>query len=97
MVGVSGARQVATTLKTEARPTLGPVAGTPNHGRAAVWRAPDTPTTVYCLNPSQESVCICLSHVCLERYRRIKSIRGQLLLVETAALARLGAGQCITP
>eukprot|EP00964_Phaeocystis_antarctica_P043318 scaffold24859_cov71-Phaeocystis_antarctica.AAC.6 len=29
-----------------------PVAGTPNNGRAAVRRAPDTPTTASTLNPS---------------------------------------------
>ena len=40
---MSAARQFATALKTEARPTLGAtVAETPNDGRPAVWRAADT-------------------------------------------------------
>ena len=45
VVDVSGACQVATTLKTEPGRLSAPVAGTPNHGRAAVRRAPDN--TVY--------------------------------------------------
>ena len=45
MISVSAARQFATALKAEVRPTLAPVAETPNDGRPAVWRAADTEIT----------------------------------------------------
>ena len=55
MVCVSGARRVASALRSEVRARLAPVAETPNDGRPAVWRAADTETTGWTLRDTYDT------------------------------------------